>query len=118
MTTQKPKQDKDTDAGNEANPRSVLEKQGDDISEKESDTEKEDGKVHQQCTADSNKDEEAETARKGTDESSFKCTLQKGQQHMDAQEEIEQQRNNKGQGISSSSETGKTKETRVLSQNL
>ena len=62
----------------------------------------------EKATADS-KEDAAETAQPTA--SSFEYTAQKGPDDMPAQAEIEQERNDKGQGVSCSGETGKTKET-------
>jgi hypothetical protein len=150
MITQKHEEGNHTDTINEANTQIVLQKLGYDISEKEPDTieenptpsydgdspgkevtanqvetEKQDGKDHQQdmmvdkqkhdakkSTDDSNEDA-TETGQKGTDEKDTdkKGTTQKGQHHMPPEAEREQERNNTRQGISSSIEAGKTIET-------
>ena len=111
---------------NQAKTQIVLQKLGYNILEKEPDTIEEnltpsyDGNSSgKQVTAnqveterqdDSNEDT-AETGQKGTGESCFGCTTQKGQHHISPEAKREQQRNNTGQNISSSIEAGKTIET-------
>ena len=126
MITQKHEEGNHTDTINEANTQVVLQKLGNNILGKQSNTIEEnltpsyDGdssgkevtanQVETERQDDSNEDT-AETGPKGTNESCFGCTTQKGQHHMPPEAEREQEGNNTGQGISSSSEAGKTIET-------
>ena len=132
MITQKHEEGNHGDTTNEANTQIVPEKEpetieenptpsydanspGREVSANQVETEKQDGKDHQQ---DMTVDKEKHDAKKRTDDSNEdgaeteqKGTTQKEEHNMPQEAEGEQERNNTGQDISSSIEAGKTIET-------
>jgi hypothetical protein len=132
MITQKHEEGDHGDTTNEADTHIVLEKEaetieenptpsydanspGREVSANQVETEKQDGKDHQQ---DMTVDKEKHDAKKSTDDSNEdgaeteqKGTTQKEEHNMPQEAEGEQERNNTGQDISSSIEAGKTIET-------
>ena len=132
MITQKHKEGNHGDTTNEANTQIVPEKEpetieqnptpsydanspGREVSANQVETEKQDGKDHQQ---DMMVDKQKHDAKKSTDvsnedgaETGQKGTTQKEEQNMPQEGEGEQEMNNTGQDISSSIEAGKTIET-------
>ena len=129
MITQKHEEGDHGDTSNEADTHIVPEKEaetikenptpsydanspGREVSANQVETEKQDGKDHQQHTT---VDKEKHDAKKDTDDSyedaektEQKGTMEKEEQNMPQQAEGEQEKNNTGHHISSSIEAGKT----------